>query len=127
MRRTIIVAVVVFALAASACAAGSAALGGTVRRAEALGQQAAEAVRAGDFRTAVDRARGMLTLWQAKWPVLELLTAHDALSEVRGSIEDALTCLEAGDALEGLRALGGTTAALERIRITESIRLMNLF
>ena len=66
-------------------------------------------------------------MWLERERVLELLTSHDALSEIRGGIEDALLCLERGEALEFARAMAGVRAGLERLRMAEAVRLMNLF
>ena len=58
--------------------------------------------------------------------IKELITIGEKRLDEAG-IRDAAICLESGDRWECLRATAALTASLERIRITEAVRLMNLF
>ena len=127
MRRTLIIALAVLALSVSVCAVGATAVHGALGQADGLRQQAVQAMRLGDAAGALRAMQSLHQLWGAQWRKLELVTSHDALSDVQGSIEDALVCLEHGEQLEFLRAVSDMSTALGRIRATESVRLMNLF
>ena len=127
MRRTLILALVVFALSVALCAAGTLAVGRAVGRAEDLRLSAERAARLGDTEGALAQMRALEENWKNDGRWLELVTSHDALSDVRGGIADALLCLEAGNRTEFLRASAAVAAALERLRATEAVRLMNLF
>ena len=59
--------------------------------------------------------------------MLELLTAHDALSNVQAGITDARLCLENGQREEFLRACAAAREALEYLMATESMHILNLF
>ena len=127
MKRTLIVALVVLALSVAAISAGIAAVSDAIERAGQLGAIAANAARMGDSRSALSAIAALDAHWRARSRILELFTAHDALSEVQSAIGDAGLCAEAGEDLECLRALARTAAALERIRVAEAARLANLF
>ena len=120
-------ALIVLALSVALCAAGTLAVGRAVGRAEDLRLSAERAARLGDTRGALAHMQLLESGWREDGRWLELVTSHDALSDVRGGVADALLCLEAGDRTEFLRASAVVAAALERLRATEAVRLMNLF
>ena len=90
-------------------------------------QQAERAARLGDLSGAAEQLRTLEQDWQRRARMLELVAAHDALSDIRGCISDARVCLENNNAPEFRRASAVLAAALERLRTTEAVRLMNLF
>ena len=114
-------------LSAALCAAGTLSVVRAVDSAEAWLQQAEAAVRADDLDGARSALDNMERDWRQRQRRLELMTVHDALTEVEAGIRDAQICLEGGDRLECLRAAAALTASLERMRITETVRFMNLF
>ena len=127
MRRTFIVALVVFMLSAGLCAASAVAVRGAVGRADALRLQAVRAAEAGNAPEAFVAARQLMDHWKACGRFMELVTSHDALGEVEADIADALLCLRDGNLPEFHRAAARVEASLRRIRIAESARLLNLF
>ena len=127
MRRTIIIALTVLALSVTLCAVGTSAVNRAVAGAEKLLEEARHAARLGDVDTARDAARRLSAHWEKRGRVLELITSHDALYEARGSVEDALICLEQGQKEEFFRAAAGVAIQLERLRITEAFRWANLY
>ena len=127
MRRTLIIALLVLAVSLSACYAGAGYVGKSVDEADDLRSQAVHAVSLGDRDGAARLIQAMDARWRARARVLELMTSHDTLADVRGAIGDALICLNNGDAGECLRALSAAGVALERIRVTEAVRLVNLY
>ena len=127
MKRTIILAAVVLALAVTLCCAGTAAVESAVDQAEALRQTAEDAARRGDITAAIRSAQALCDHWDERGRVLELITSHDALSDVRGPLTDALLCLEQGQLVEFFRTSAAAGVALERIRVTEAFRWENLY
>ena len=127
MRRTLVIAAVVLALSIALCAVSAALVGRVIGGAESLRLSAMRAAEAGDLARARALAGQLLSDWQADEKTMELITAHDALGEVEASLQDALICLDAGNAVEFLRAASEAGAALHRIRVAEAVRLMNLF
>ena len=127
MRRTIVTAAVVLALALGLCIAGHAAVNRAVDEAAALLEGARRAARLGDIDTARADMRRMVGLWEKRWGVLELITSHDALFDAKGGMRDALTCLEQGDKGEFFRAGTGLEMQLERLRDSEALRWENLY
>lgn len=127
MKRTILLALLALIFSAALCVVGTCSVSRAVQRAEALRGQAEQAARAGDLETAAAQMRTLAGDWRRRERVLELVTAHDALSDVQGAIADALICLENGERVEFYRASAALGAALERMGITESVRFMNLF
>ena len=127
MRRTLILALTALVLSAAICWAGAGAVSRAVSAAEAYRQEAEDAVRRGDAQGAAARLRSLSGEWRRRGRILELVTAHDALSDVGAAIADARVCLENGDAAEFYRASAALRAALERMRETEAVRVMNLF
>lgn len=127
MRRTLIAALIVLALSAALCAVSSCAVGGAVARADALRQSSERAARIGNTAGALQYARALEMEWQKKSRWLELVTAHDQLFNVRAAISDARLCLETHDRDDFLRASVALAAALEQLKMTEALRLMNLF
>lgn len=127
MRRTIIVAAAVLALAVALCAVGTAAVNRAVTEADRLRQAAERAARLGDIDTARADMRALYEHWEKQGRTLELITSHDALYEARGGIEDALLCLEQGEKAEFFRASADVGIQLERLRITEAFRWANLY
>ena len=120
-------ALIVLVLSVALCAVSTLAVGRAVGRAEALRLSAERAARLGDADGALSQMRALEANWREDGRWLELVTSHDALSDVRGGIADALLCLEAGNRTEFLRASAAVAAALERLRATEAVRMMNLF
>lgn len=127
MRRTIVTAAVVLALALGLCAAGHAAVNRAVDEAGALINSARRAARLGDIDTARADMRELYDRWEKRWGVLELITSHDALFDAKGGMRDALTCLEQGDKGEFFRAVAGLEVQLERLRDSEALRWANLY
>ena len=127
MRRTAIFALVVLALAAGIVSSGATAVNAAVRDAGALLQRAETAICRGDGPEAVRAIDALDGYWRERVRMLEALTSHDVLYDVRDAIGDAALCLANGDSQECLRALTGAGAALERIRVAEAVRWMNLF
>ena len=127
MRRTLMWMLATLMLSAALCAVGTVSVTRAVDGAEAWLERAEAAVRSNDPASARDALEGMEREWRHRERLLELMTVHDALSEVEAGIRDAAICLESGDRWECLRATAALTASLERIRITEAVRLMNLF
>ena len=127
MRRTIVAAILVLALALGLCALGHAAVNKAVAEAEELLDSARRAARLGDIDTARLHVRKLYDSWQKRWGALELIASHDALFDARAGIQDALTCLEQGDRGEFFRAGAGLQVQLERLRDSESLRWANLY
>ena len=127
MRRTIVAAVAVLALALGLCTAGHVAVNRAVAEAGALIDSARRAARLGDVDTARDRLRALSERWEKRWGVLELITSHDALFDAKGGMRDALTCLEQGDKGEFYRAAAGLEVRLERLRDSEALRWESLY
>ena len=127
MRRTLITALVVLIISIALCVASTCAVGVAVKRADDLRLQAEHAAKLGDRAGALKQVLAMSESWQSASRWLELMTSHDTLSDVRVAIEDARICLENNERAEFLRASEAVAAALERLRATEALRLMNLF
>ena len=127
MKRTMILAAAVLALAVILCLTGTAAVDRAVDEAEELRQTAENAARTGDLTAAIRSAQALRDHWDDRGKVLELITSHDALSDVRGALTDALLCLEHGEIEEFFRASAAAGVALERIRVTEAVRWGNLY
>ena len=127
MKRTIMLAAAVLALALTLCAVGSAAVNQAVNEAEMLRHAAEQAARQGDMTAAIRSAQALRDHWDDRGKALELITSHDALSDVRGALTDALLCLEHGEIEEFFRASAAAGVALERIRVTEAVRWGNLY
>ena len=127
MRRTMIIALAVLVLSLMICAAGTWAVDSAAQRADALRKAAEHAVMLGDSTGALKQVLTMSEKWQSDSRWLELMTSHDALSDVRDAINDVRVCLENGARAEYFRASAVVAAALERLRATEAVRLLNLF
>lgn len=127
MRRTIIIALTVLALAVALCAVGTGAVNRAVAGAQALLEDATRAARLGDVNAAREAVRALGAHWDRRGRVLELITSHDALYEARGGIEDARICLEQGEKDEFFRAAANVAIQLERLKVTESLRWANLY
>ena len=127
MKRTIILAAAVLLLAAAVCGLAASAVSRAVDEAEALRQAAEQAARQGDLTAAGQSVRTLLDRWDDRGRVLELITSHDALADVRGPMTDALLCLEQGQVEEFVRASAAARVALDRIRATEALRWENLY
>ena len=127
MRRTLILAVAVLALSVALCAAGAGAVSRAVESAAGYLEEAKRDARDGDLAGAAEQLRALSGDWQRRGRALELVAAHDALSDVKAAAEDALLCLEYGQDAEFARACAGVEAALERMRMAEAVRVMNLF
>ena len=127
MRRTLILAVTAFALSVALCAAGAAAVSRAVGSASAYLEEARAEVRRGDVDGAKAALQALNDDWQRRGRVLELVAAHDSLSDVKAAARDALLCLEYAQVDEFARACAGVEAALERMRMAEAVRVMNLF
>lgn len=127
MKRTIMLAAAVLALAVILCAAGTAMVDHAVGKAETLRYAAEQAARQGDMTAARQAAQTLWDHWDRRERALELITSHDALSDVRGALTDALVCLDQGELQEFLRASAAAGVALERIRVTEELRWENLY
>ena len=122
-----ILALVALSLSAALCAAGMVSVSRAVESAEGLRALAEAAVRRGDYGGAAAGMRRLAGDWQRRSRLLELFTAHDALSDVKDGVADALVCLENRDITEFYRASAALKAALERMRASEAARVMNLF
>ena len=127
MRRTIILAAVVLAVSLTLCAVGTLAVNRAVDEAEDLRRAAEEAAQKGDMAAAKQAAQTLCDHWDDRGKVLELITSHDTLSDVRGPLTDALLCLEQGELREFFRASAAAGVALERIRVTEAVSWENLY
>ena len=127
MRRTLILALVALITSVALCATATTMVSRAVTHADALRQSAERAARLGDLSGAAEQLRTLEQDWQRRARMLELVAAHDALSDIRGCISDARVCLENNNAPEFRRASAVLAAALERLRTAEAVRLMNLF
>ena len=127
MRRTLLTALLVLLLALAVCLGGTRAVAGAVGRADTLRQEAERAARLGDTAGALQRVEAMISSWREDGRWLELVTSHDALSDIQGAMNDARQCLENHARAEFLRASATLAADLERLRITEAARVVNLF
>lgn len=127
MRRTLIIALIALALSLGTCAAGIRAVRSAVDGAEAIRREAVRAASLGDADGARARMEALDAFWREREGLLEMLTYHDALSDVRRGIADAIVCLEAGDRLEFLRAATETGIALEHLGTAEAVRWENLY
>ena len=127
MRRTLWIALGVLVVSLALCIVSTKLTGKAMDDAEARLQSVEEAARAGDTREALTRMTRLRDKWRGWSHTLELTMSHDALADVERGIVDALLCLENDDPREFLRAAAGVRVALTRIRVTESLRLMNLF
>lgn len=127
MRRTLLTALLVLLLALAVCLGGTRAVAGAVGRADTLRQEAERAARLGDTAGALRRVEAMISSWREDGRWLELVTSHDALSDIQSAMNDARQCLENHARAEFLRASATLAADLERLRITEAARVVNLF
>lgn len=127
MRRTIVVALAVLALACALCGAGTHLVHRAATEADTLYRQAERAARLGDTNGAMEAVDALEAKWRQRRPALELLTGHDALSDVQASIADARVCLENNQRVEFLRACAAAREALEYLMATESLHVLNLF
>ena len=127
MRRTIIIMTVVLTASLALCTAGTWAVHRAVTEAEDLRQRAGHEMQLGNVDGALADMRALRAHWERRGRLLELVTSHDALYDVRSGIDDAFMCLEQGERAEFFRAIAAAGVALERIRITEAFRWANLY
>lgn len=120
-------ALVVLVAALAVCVAGSRAVDRAVSEANDLLAEAVHASALGDAGRAMAHMRALDAGWRGRGRALELLTSHDALGEVQAAIADAGLCLESGQRDEFVRACASASVLLERLRLAESLRLVNVF
>ena len=127
MRRTMILTLTVLTISLSICAVSLLIMAGIVDQARTLRSEAILAVQKGNSVRAQEILVELAELWREKSDLLEILTSHDALHEVKTGIIEAQICLECDDHDDFLRTLSTVGEGLEHIFDVEAIRLSNLY
>lgn len=127
MRRTLILTLTVLILSLGSCAGSAAFLGGVIEQARYLHNEAVRYVEADDPTKAKELMVELAALWRKKEPILEILTSHDAIHEVKLGIVEAQICLECGDHDDFLRTISITGEGLEHMKSTEALSFSNLY
>lgn len=127
VRSTLIAMIVVAVLSVCVCAGCLLSVTRTIDSMQTLRVRAAEFVRAGDDRQALEELVRLANRWKDAAPILEILTSHDDLHDATREILDAQVCLEAGDFDECNRVLSQLGETLMHIGDMEQIRLSNLY
>ena len=127
MRRTLILTLSVLILALSVCTFTSAFMSDIVEQVRYLHNEAVRCVESGDTGRAKEIMVEMATLWREKESVLEVITSHDAVHEVKLGIIEAQICLECDDHDDFLRTISIAGEGLEHMLSTEILSLSNLY
>lgn len=127
MRRTAIMTLSVFLIAVAICAVSLLMMSNIVERARTLRSEAILAVEEEDPERAKELMVELAELWKDKSGLLEVLTSHDALHEVKTGIIEAQICLECGDHDDFLRTISTVGEGLEHIYDVEALSISNLY
>lgn len=127
MRRTLVITLCVLVLALSICTGCSLFLKNVIGDVRHLHNEAVRYVESGNPEKARELMIQMATLWREKEPILEILTSHDAIHEVKLGIIEAQICLECGDHDDFLRTISIAGEGLEHMRSVEMLSLSNLY
>ena len=127
MRRTAIMTLSVFLIAVAICTVALLMMSNIVERARTLRSEAILAVEDDDPERAKELMVELAELWKDKSGLLEVLTSHDALHEVKTGIIEAQICLECGDHDDFLRTISTVGEGLEHIYDVEALSISNLY
>lgn len=127
MRRTIIITSSVLIISLCICAFTCIFLGDVIEKARYLHNEAVYCVESEDTVQAKELMVELAALWREKEPVLEIITSHDAIHEVKLGIIEAQICLECGDHDDFLRTISIVGEGLEHMRSTEALSFSNLY
>lgn len=127
MRRTAIMTLSVFLIAVAICTVSLLMMSNIVERARTLRSEAILAVEDDDPERAKELMVELAELWKDKSGLLEVLTSHDALHEVKTGIIEAQICLECGDHDDFLRTISTVGEGLEHIYDVEALSISNLY
>ena len=127
MRRTAIMTLSVFLIAVAICTVSLLMMSNIVERARILRSEAILAVEDDDPERAKELMVELAELWKDKSGLLEVLTSHDALHEVKTGIIEAQICLECGDHDDFLRTISTVGEGLEHIYDVEALSISNLY
>lgn len=127
MRRTLVITLCVLVLALSVCTGASRFLENVISQERFLHNEAVRYVESGKTEKAREIMVQMAALWREKEPVLEILTSHDAIHEVKLGIIEAQICLECGDHDDFLRTISIAGEGLEHMKSVEMLSLSNLY
>lgn len=127
MRRTFLLTIGVLIIDLVICTLSMHTLNHIIEKARDLRSEAVIAVENDDAERAKEIMVGLAELWKDKEKLLEVITSHDALHEVKLGIIEAQICLECGDHDDFLRTISVVGEGLEHIFSAESISLSNLY
>ena len=127
MKRTLLLTLAVLALSVLSCVGSSLFLGSVIEEVRWLHNEAVRCVENGQHSRAAEIMVQMATLWREKESLLEMITSHDAIHEVKLGIIEAQICLECGDHDDFLRTIAITGEGLEHMRSVEALSLSNLY
>ena len=127
MRRTLILTLSVLILALSVCTFTSVFMDNVVDQVRYLNNEAVRYVESGETDKAKEIMVEMATLWREKESILEVITSHDAIHEVKLGIIEAQICLECDDHDDFLRTISIAGEGLEHMLSTEILSLSNLY
>lgn len=127
MRRTLLLTACVLIVSLSICTASLLTLTQILDQARALRSEAILAVEEDNPTRAAEIMVELAELWKEKENLLEVLTSHDALHEVKTGIIEAQICLECGDHDDFLRTISLVGEGLEHISGVEAISVSNLY
>lgn len=127
MRRTTIMTLSVFLIAVAICTGSLLMMSNIVEHARTLRSEAILAVEDDDPERAKELMVELAELWKDKSGLLEILTSHDALHEVKTGIIEAQICLECGDHDDFLRTISTVGEGLEHIYDVEALSISNLY
>lgn len=117
----------VFLIAVAICTVSLLMMSNIVERARTLRSEAILAVEDDDPERAKELMVELAELWKDKSGLLEVLTSHDALHEVKTGIIEAQICLECGDHDDFLRTISTVGEGLEHIYDVEALSISNLY
>lgn len=127
MRRTLLLTACVLIVSLSICTISLLTLTQILDQARALRSEAILAVEEDNPTRAAEIMVELAELWKEKENLLEVLTSHDALHEVKTGIIEAQICLECGDHDDFLRTISVVGEGLEHISDVEAISVSNLY
>lgn len=127
MRRTLFLTLSVLFISVAICTASLITLNDTMEKARILRSEAVLAVESDDPERAKEIMVELAELWKEKADILEILTSHDALHEVKTGIIEAQICLECGDHDDFLRTISIVGEGLEHMNDVEALTLSNLY
>lgn len=127
MRRVLILTLAVFLVSMAICTTSLLTLNSIIDEARELRSEAVLSVENNDVRHAKEVMVELAMLWKEKAGILEFITSHDALHEVKTGIIEAQICLECDDHDDFLRNISLVGEGLEHIFDVEALRFSNLY